>query len=934
MQKKMNLTASALRKPAPTHSAGNQAWAYFAGLALAAVGAVVLPGWLFDIPFLQSIRPGWASMKANTALSLMLSGAALWQLRDPASAGWRIRMALACASAAALIGLLTLTEYVGGLSLGIDNLFFVNSLATIGTSNPGRMAPNSASALLFGNAALLILAGASDRSARLTAAGSLAIVTLLLGLFGVMGYAGSIFSAYSVGNLASMPLHGALAFVLLGAAALSLAWIRGGWRWSLGTPVVGLLALSMLVVLGLSLESSRSTHQFVNVTRLVHHTQEVRTALSELKAGLALSISSVRGFVITGREDFLEPDTLGNQDSVGELRLRELTADNPQQQARVAQLAALLQQKQDFFRKVVEARRTGGKERAEGLIGSGRGQALVDAIYTIAKQMDNQEQVLLVQLEAQSTISLKRTFLMLPIGTLLALGLFLSALLFLNAHATERRRIAAATAASEARFRSLVVATSQIVWTTDPDGEVNNPLPSWQAYTGQSDEEIKGSGWAHALHPDDVAHAMDAWARAVETRSSYEVEYRLRRHDGIYRDFMVRAVGVLNSDDGVREWIGTCTDVTDSRKAEAERDRFFSLSLDLMCIANMDGHFLRINGAFKTTLGFEETEMLSRPFLAFVHPEDQSSTLDVMKSLDSGVKIVDFENRYVCKDGSYRWLRWSCSPLVEEGRLYAVAHDITERKQVDTDMRQLNAELDQRVVERTAQLEAANKELEAFSYSVSHDLRAPLRGVDSFSRMVLEDYGPKLDDEGRRMLNVVRSESQRMGQLIDDLLAFSRVGRLEMRLQLIDMTELVQDVIERLRLPPERQRQISVVSLPQAYGDRSLIRQVWVNLLSNALKFTRQQTVPGIEVGASIAAGATMYYVRDNGVGFDPRHAHKLFGVFQRLHSEEEFEGTGVGLALVQRIVNRHGGSVRAEGEVNKGAVFFFSLPAAEEQKP
>ncbi len=302
-----------------------------------------------------------------------------------------------------------------------------------------------------------------------------------------------------------------------------------------------------------------------------------------------------------------------------------------------------------------------------------------------------------------------------------------------------------------------------------------------------------------------------------------------------------------------------------------------------------------------------------------------------MDSLNTGAMLVGFENRYQCKDGSHRWLRWSCAPVVEYGQIYAVAHDITDRKQADVDMRQLNADLDRRVVERTAQLEATNRELEAFTYSVSHDLRSPLRGVDSFSRMVIEDYGPKLDDEGRRLLNVVRSEAQRMGALIDDLLQFSRVGRQEMRQQSVDMSVLVQDVIDKLNLPVERQQQIVIGPLPLAHGDHTLLQQVWVNLLSNALKFTRHQPSPVIEVGATQAVGLCTYYVKDNGAGFDARFVHKLFGVFQRLHTEDEFEGTGVGLALVQRIVQRHGGTVRASGEVNQGAAFYFSLPIAKE---
>ncbi|MEO7478613.1 MAG: PAS domain S-box protein [Lysobacteraceae bacterium] len=924
-----------LLTPTPAQSRespGTAAWSYLAGLALALLGAAVLFGWFFDIPLLKSIRTDWVSMKTNTALGFALSGVALWQLRFQALQGWRFRLVQACAVSAALIGLLTLAEYIAGWQLGIDNLLIANSLHAIQTSNAIRMPPNSALAMVFGNAALLLLAGANQRSFRLTAAGTLASLTLLLGLFGAAGYADSSSAAYSWGNLSSMPVHSVLGFVVLGAAGLSIAWIKGGWRWSVGAPVVAGSGFGMLLLIGLSLESFHSTRQFVDNSHWVEHTQEVRTVIGKLDAAIATALSAERGFVITGREESLTPYALGNQHAVeDELRLRELTADNPRQQARLVKLDALLQQKLDFFGQVVKARRTGGTDRAASLIDTGRGQALVDAIYSITRQMDSEEQNLLAQRKVQLAASIDRTLLILPTGTLLAIGLFLGALLHLNAEATERQRVAAEVGASEARFRSLVLATSQIVWTTDASGNVHGPLPSWQAYTGQSDEEIQGSGWSNALHPDDMARALDAWGQAVEAKSMFEIDYRIRRHDGVYRNFSARGVAVLNRDGSVREWVRSCRDVTDRRKAEAERDRFFSLSLDLMCIANMDGYFLRINPAFETILGFNQTDLLSRPFLDFVHPEDQAATLEVMQSLETGAMLINFENRYLCKDGSYRWLQWSSAPVVEEARIYAVAHDITERKRVDADMRQLNANLDQRVIERTAQLEAANKELEAFSYSVSHDLRAPLRGVDSFSRMVVEDYGQMLDDEGRRMLNVVRSESQRMGQLIDDLLAFSRVGRLEMRRQSIDMNELVQGVIDKLDVSPERRQQIKVMPLPNILGDRNLIQQVLVNLLSNALKFSSHQPAPIIEIGASLEGGLATYYVKDNGAGFDSRYVHKLFGVFQRLHTEDEFEGTGVGLALVQRIVQRHGGSVRAEGEINKGATFYFSLPVSEE---
>jgi light-regulated signal transduction histidine kinase (bacteriophytochrome) len=255
---------------------------------------------------------------------------------------------------------------------------------------------------------------------------------------------------------------------------------------------------------------------------------------------------------------------------------------------------------------------------------------------------------------------------------------------------------------------------------------------------------------------------------------------------------------------------------------------------------------------------------------------------------------------------------------------------MTERRRADEEI-QTQRGLEDRVVERTAQLEAANQELEAFAYSVSHDLRAPLRAIDGFSRIVLRDYEALLPSQGQRQLQRIRDNVQQMGGLIDDLLTFSRLSRQPIKKEPIAPAPLVRRVLKELRDDQDgRQVEVTIGELPVCQVDPALFHQVVVNLLSNALKFTRPREIARIEVGCRQLNGEAVYFVKDNGVGFDMRYADKLFGVFQRLHLAEDYEGTGVGLAIVQRVIHRHGGRVWAEAEVDKGAAFFFTLEGGD----
>jgi PAS domain S-box-containing protein len=360
------------------------------------------------------------------------------------------------------------------------------------------------------------------------------------------------------------------------------------------------------------------------------------------------------------------------------------------------------------------------------------------------------------------------------------------------------------------------------------------------------------------------------------------------------------------------------------RRYSQDLDNLFRLSRDLICVATLDGTFLRLNPAWEATLGIPVKQMLGRSYLEFVHPDDAGASAHEAASLAQGQETVSFENRYRGADGRWRWLLWNASVDTAAHVIYGTARDITERKHAEQRIDALNGELQA----RTTQLEAANRELESFSYSVSHDLRAPLRHVDGYARMLIEDAGDRLTAEDHRYLATITESVRRMGALIDDLLALSRYGRKPLERQPVDMTALARDSLRDLPAPLPA---IAIGALPDAEGDPALLRQVWTNLLSNAVKYSAPRGADArVEVDGEAVDGVVRYRVRDNGVGFDMRHAGKLFGVFQRLHGEDRFEGTGVGLAIVQRVVHRHGGEVRAEAAPERGATFTFELPCRE----
>ena len=424
--------------------------------------------------------------------------------------------------------------------------------------------------------------------------------------------------------------------------------------------------------------------------------------------------------------------------------------------------------------------------------------------------------------------------------------------------------------------------------------------------------------------------------RAGDYVAHYETE-RIKK-DGTVIDISLTISPIKNN---LGEIIGAskiARDITYRKKAEElnahSQQRYQQVVeniLDGLMIDDLHGKVLYANDQFLKLFGLEVTDLENLVLEDYVSPEFREILRDRHNRRVAGEEVpATFEYEGLRKDGTRIWLEVRVCKVIENGKVIgtqSAIRNISDRKKIEDEILKLNQSLEHLVSERTASLEAANKELESFSYSVAHDLRAPLRIINGYSDILRTEYHDKLDADGVRLISIIVNNTQRMGKLIDEILNLARFGRKELTKHNTDMNALLQLVISEQMAVTNKPIQFNIGTLSPAVCDSALIRQVWSNLVSNAIKYSGKHENQYIEINSSQKGNYIVYSIKDNGVGFDMQYAHKLFGVFQRLHKQTEFEGTGVGLALAQRIIIKHGGLVWADAEVDKGATFSFSLP-------
>jgi len=496
---------------------------------------------------------------------------------------------------------------------------------------------------------------------------------------------------------------------------------------------------------------------------------------------------------------------------------------------------------------------------------------------------------------------------------------------------------------AEERYRGIFENALEGIYQTTPEGQYLNVNPAFVRIFGFASKEEMMSQVTDIGEQLYVNPADRDRLKAALTDPGYVVgfEVEVRRKDGSTLWISINAHAVRDGAGRILYYEGTNMDITEHKKAEKalsqekeKAQRYLDIVGAIVVAIDANQKVSLINQAGCKLLGYTEKEIIGENwFDTFIPLLTRDNIKEVFAKLIRGdaAPVEYFENSVLARSGEERIILWHNTVLRDDkGNVTGIlssGEDITERRQAEEKIGKLNVELEQRVRDRTVQLEAANKELEAFSYSVSHDLRAPLRSIDGFSRIILEEYGNKLDNTMGNYLERICKGAQHMGLLIDDLLKLSQVTRSEFHYESINLSGMVGEIVETLRQDnPERTVDVVIQEGINVKGDPYLIKIAMENLLNNAWKFTGKGAHPRVVFGAIVKDGETIYFVKDNGAGFDITYTGKLFGAFQRLHTIEEFPGTGIGLATVRRIITRHGGRIWAEGEVGKGATFYFTI--------
>ncbi|MGA2148665.1 MAG: CHASE3 domain-containing protein [Bryobacteraceae bacterium] len=686
----------------------------------------------------------------------------------------------------------------------------------------------------------------------------------------------------------------------------------------------------------------------------VAHTNQVLNTVGNLISQLEHAETAQRGYLLTGDESYIGPFQAALEGTKSALAsLRHLTADNPSQKVRLDVLERLGEARSAVLQENFEVRRSSGLDAAIARVRRGGGERIMNEFRANLFAVEEAERRLLEARSAAVEAMALRTRWVLGMGSGSLLVLLAIAGVTIERDIRDRDRAQQMQRTSEQRLRMALDAADAGAW--EWNLQTNQDVWSeelWKVYGLEPHScEPSYEAWRRILHPDDRKRAEQAVTEAARAGGDLNVEFRVCDRNGAQRWLLARAQPLRDAAGRAIRYIGIVLDITRRKQAEEalrEREEILRRFTDVAPVAiamfDREMRYLAASQRFRDDYHLGTQQLLGRSHYE-IFPEIDEHWRQVHRRCLAGATEHHPGERFERLDGAEHWVRWEIQPWRQAagqiGGIVLFSEDITGQRrsaqaleESEASLRLLNAELEQRVCQRTLELENANRELEAFAYSVSHDLRAPLRGIDGWSLALAEDYAGQLEGRAREYLDRVRSETQHMGLLIDDMLQLSGVTRSGMQLAPVSLTRIAQNIAAGLK-QAEAGRRFDFVVEPEltAMGDARLLEIALTNLLANAVKFTALREVAKIEIGATTHEGNRVFFVRDNGVGFDMAYAGALFRPFQRLHKNSEFSGTGIGLAIVQRVIHRHGGRVWTKAMPARGATFYFTLGAHENQQ-